>query len=129
MIRSALDPDSDSPALRVTPLPRQAPRNVLETFDEVRCQAASVWDVPIAEVFGRSRLHRYVEPRSASLVLLREITGLGRVTIGILTGRSRSTVLHSYRAHRNWYDTDPAYRARYERLRVLLGLPPTSDAH
>lgn len=65
--------------------------------DHVLEEVAATWNVPVAELTGRSRLPMHVWPRHLAMFLVRFATGLSFPQIGVrFGGRDHSTVLNAY---------------------------------
>jgi chromosomal replication initiator protein len=98
------------------------PETVLETV-------ASFYEIPQAEMEGKSRKRPVVQARHMAIYILREDLGLGLEQIGrMLGGRNHTTVRYAYRKISAEVEKDPAVRRHLGDIRSALRISENREA-
>ena len=81
---------------------------------------AAGFGIPAAQLTSQTRRKNVAEPRHAAMYLARQLTDNSLHTIGLAFGRDYSTVIHSLKRAEQMIETDAAFGARVEALRLRL---------
>jgi chromosomal replication initiator protein len=82
--------------------------------------AAVEFAIPAALLTSQTRRRNVAEPRHAAMYLARQLTDNSLHTIGLAFGRDYSTVIHSIKRAEQMLETDTAFGACVENLRLRL---------
>jgi chromosomal replication initiator protein len=82
---------------------------------------AAEFGIPAAQLTSQTRRKNVAEPRHAAMYLARQLTDNSLHTIGLAFGRDYSTVIHSVKRAEQMLETDTAFGACVETLRLRLG--------
>lgn len=80
--------------------------------------AAAIWGVRPAGIFGPDTIRTYAQPRFAAYLVSNEV-GMKLAEIGRFMARDHSTVIYGTRMARQHEQRDPEYAARLNALRNL----------
>ena len=87
----------------------------------IRDRVAEVWGVTGDALASRRRTRKVTVPRQVAMFLMREFLDISLQQIGhVFGGRDHSTVIHSIRKVDQRQGSDPAFRARLDKLREQL---------
>lgn len=72
------------------------------------------------DLVGKSRERDISDARKIAFRLLRDLSRLTLVQIGKLFGKEHSTVVHALTSFDELYQFDPAFKAKFNRVKSLL---------
>jgi chromosomal replication initiator protein len=81
---------------------------------------AAEFGIPAAQLTSQTRRKNVAEPRHAAMYLARQLTDNSLHTIGLAFGRDYSTVIHSVKRAEQMLESDAAFGACVEALRLRL---------
>ncbi|MGE4183327.1 MAG: helix-turn-helix domain-containing protein, partial [Limisphaerales bacterium] len=87
-------------------------------------EVSNEWRMTPESILGRGRWQPLSLARQSAIVLYRRVSGLGTRAVGqAFGGRDAGTVLHAETSIRNALETDPGFRARFDRCLIALQAP------
>ncbi len=110
------------PAFVMTKTPSGRPQrkltpNFTSATIDIVCE---VWSVKAVKLMSAERSRRIAYPRFAAFLLIRERSGVSLPQIARTFTRDHTSVMHGIRVARELLETDPAWRANYDRAQALL---------
>jgi chromosomal replication initiation ATPase DnaA len=80
-----------------------------------------------ANLKSRCRKREFCDARHMYCNMLREKMDYSLINIGRTLGRDHTTVIHSVNNHRGLYETDPKYKAIYDKIDRYVDIMSASD--
>jgi chromosomal replication initiator protein len=83
--------------------------------------ASETFGIPEADILGRRRFQAVADARQAAVAITREVSGLSTNKLGRTFGIDHSTVIWATNAVISKCETEPAFRAKVEKIRKAMG--------
>lgn len=91
------------------------------TVDQILDRTSEYFNVPMDDIYSKSRKASFVLARQTAMYLAQELTNTTTSRIGLLIGkRNHATVLHAIKQCKDRLETDKSYRAKVEELTQIL---------
>lgn len=99
---------------------KEEPTQLEDEIEQMYYTIADCANVPLSEIFSKSRLMDAVIARHICFVFLKDIYNMAFAEIGRMFGMHHTSVMHGYYAHDMRYKTDALYQKIYNECKLWV---------